>query len=65
MRRARRSPSCASSSRIDGGAISCAHAECGARNRPAMGTLPGNGRFTVGKRQLEPALILEKNISLV
>jgi hypothetical protein len=30
-----------------------------------MGTLPGNGWSPLGKRQLEPALILEKNIWLV
>ena len=36
-----------------------------ARNRPALGALPGHGGVTVGKRQLEPALILEKNISRV
>jgi hypothetical protein len=30
-----------------------------------MGVLPGDGRSPLGKRQLEPALILEKNISLV
>ena len=42
-----------------------AHAECGARNRTAMGALPGNGGAALGKRQLEPALILEKNILLV